>query len=45
MTRLYHEMAERVEFGVLDTLCQYLDCSLADLLEFVPKETAPTDKP
>ena len=34
ITRLYHEEAERIELGVLDLLCSYLDCSVADLLEY-----------
>ncbi|QID17341.1 helix-turn-helix transcriptional regulator [Nitrogeniibacter mangrovi] len=45
VTRLYHETAERVEFGVLDSLCRYLDCSLAELLERVPEDRSATGKP
>jgi putative transcriptional regulator len=33
ITRLYHETAERVELEVIDKLCRYLDCTIADLLE------------
>lgn len=32
ITRLYNETAVRVEFEVLDKLCAYLECDLADLL-------------
>ena len=32
ITRLYNETAVRVEFEVLDKLCVYLECDLADLL-------------
>lgn len=38
ITRLYHETAERIEFEVLDVLCGYLGCSLAELLEYVPED-------
>ncbi|RUM50599.1 MAG: XRE family transcriptional regulator [Marinomonas sp.] len=33
ITRLYHETAVRVEFDVLEQLCVYLGCDIADLLE------------
>ena len=33
ITRLYHESAVRVEFTVLEKLCNFLDCRIGDLLE------------
>jgi putative transcriptional regulator len=36
LTRLYHETAERVDLATLNQLCVYLNCDLADLLDFVP---------
>lgn len=36
-TRLYYETAERVEIEVIDTLCKYFNCSVSDLLEYVPE--------
>ncbi|MGO2236308.1 MAG: helix-turn-helix domain-containing protein [Marinomonas sp.] len=33
ITRLYHETAVRVEFEVLEQLCNYLGCGIEDLLE------------
>jgi putative transcriptional regulator len=33
LTRLYHETAERVDFEVLDQLCEYLQVDLPELLE------------
>ncbi len=33
ITRLYHETAERIELGAIDTLCRFLDCEIGDLLE------------
>ena len=35
ITRLYHETAERVDFEVLDQLCEYLAVDLTVLLERV----------
>jgi putative transcriptional regulator len=36
ITRLYHETAERVELDVLDALCGYFGCGVAELLEHLP---------
>lgn len=33
ITRLYHETAERVELDVIEKLCDYFQCEIADLLE------------
>ncbi|TNC82807.1 MAG: Cro/Cl family transcriptional regulator [Oleiphilus sp.] len=35
ITRLYHETAVRVEFDVIERLCQYLECEVQDLFEIV----------
>ena len=32
---LYNEMAERVSFDQLDRICEALDCSISDLLEYL----------
>ena len=42
LTRLYHETAERVDLEALDKLCVYLNCTLQELLEFVPGAEAGT---
>jgi len=34
LTRLYHEIALRVELETLDELCRYLGCQVSDLLEW-----------
>jgi len=36
LDQLYHDRAIRFEKDVLDKLCKYLNCSLSDILEFVP---------
>lgn len=38
ITRLYHETAVRVEFEVLEQLCNYLGCGIEDLLEIQKTE-------
>ncbi len=35
ITRLYHETASRIELDVIDTLCQYFECDIGDLFEFI----------
>jgi len=37
-TRLYYETAERIEIEVINSLCQYFNCSISDLLEYVPDD-------
>ncbi len=31
---LYYEKAKRIDFEVLEKLCKYFGCSVADILEF-----------
>ncbi|AWY02058.1 transcriptional regulator [Marinomonas primoryensis] len=38
ITRLYHETAVRVEFEVLEQLCNYLGCGIENLLEIQKDE-------
>lgn len=35
ITRLYYETAERIELDVIESLCRFLDCEIADLFELV----------
>lgn len=37
-TRLYYETFERVEKDVMDKLCEYLNCSLAELFEHIKED-------
>ena len=39
---LYNEMAERISFDQLDRICEALDCTLPELLEYIPN---PQPKP
>lgn len=33
---IYHDFIERINLEHLDRLCEALDCSVADLIEYVP---------
>lgn len=35
---LYHERTKGIEFETLTKLCQALNCSVCDLLEYIPEE-------
>ncbi len=35
LTRLYHETAERVDLSIIGELCDYLECNVGDLFEYV----------
>ena len=48
---LYNEMADRVSFDqldriceVLDRICEVLNCSISDLLEYIPNQQRRTGK-
>nr|WP_319487223.1 helix-turn-helix transcriptional regulator [uncultured Caproiciproducens sp.] len=34
---MYHELIQRVNVDHLDKICEALDCSIADLMEYIPK--------
>jgi putative transcriptional regulator len=34
ITLLYYEKAKRIDFKVLDKLCEYFSCSVSDILEY-----------
>lgn len=34
--RIYNNSGDRVEYGTLNALCSYFNCSVGELLEFVP---------
>ncbi|MBD5112705.1 MAG: helix-turn-helix transcriptional regulator [Ruminococcaceae bacterium] len=35
---LYHDVVERVNLEQLDRICEALQCSLSDIVEFVPNK-------
>lgn len=36
LTKLYNGDAKGIEFATLNTLCTFFNCTVGDLLEFVP---------
>ena len=36
LSKLYNGDAKGIEFSTLSTLCAFFDCSVGDLLEYVP---------
>lgn len=38
LTNLYYRKAKGITLETLGTLCAYLNCSVADLLEYVPED-------
>ncbi|MBI4675668.1 MAG: helix-turn-helix domain-containing protein [Chloroflexi bacterium] len=44
LSRLATGKTDRIEFATLDKLCRYFECTLGDLLEYVPDEKAVKSK-
>ncbi len=38
LSSLYNEKVSGIRFGTLEKLCKFLDCSIGDLIEYVPDE-------
>lgn len=38
ISEMYHELIERVNLEHLDRICEVLECSIEDILEYVPNE-------
>ncbi len=36
ISALYYEQAKRIDLDALDRLCQYFDCAVGDLFEYIP---------
>ena len=41
---IYNEMTERLNINHLDRICEYLDCSITDLIEYIPDKQKKTGK-
>lgn len=44
LARLAENKTDRIDFTTLDKLCRYFECTLGDLLEYVPDEKAVKSK-
>ncbi len=38
ISEIYNEITERLNIEHLDRICEYLDCSITDLIEYIPNE-------
>ena len=38
ISEIYNEIAERLNVEYLDRICEYLNCSITDLIEYIPNE-------
>ena len=41
---IYNEMTERLNIEYLDLICEYLDCSIMDLIEYIPNKQKKTGR-
>ncbi|MCM1231685.1 MAG: helix-turn-helix transcriptional regulator [Ruminococcus flavefaciens] len=41
---IYNEMTERLNIEYLDRICEYLNCNITDLIEYIPNEYKKTGK-
>ncbi len=44
INEMYHELSERINLDHLDRICEYLNCDIADLLEYKPNKERVTGK-
>ena len=44
INEIYHEIADRISLEHLDKICEALDCSLHELIEYVPNKRRLTGK-
>ena len=38
ISELYHNKARRIDVGTLETLCETLECTVGELVEYVPQK-------
>lgn len=44
INQIYNEFCERINIEHLDRICEYLECNIDDLLEYVPNKEKKTGK-
>jgi putative transcriptional regulator len=42
INEMYHEIIERINIDHLNKICEVLDCTLSDLIEYIPKNNKKT---
>ena len=41
---IYNEMTERLNINHLDRICEYLNCDITDLIEYIPNKQKKTGR-
>lgn len=41
---IYNEICERINLEHIDRICEYLECGVSDLIEYIPNSTKKTGK-
>ncbi len=41
---IYNEMTERLNISHLDRICEYLECDITDLIEYIPYQQKKTGR-
>ena len=44
ISEIYNEIAERLNINHIDRICEYLDCDVTDLIEYIPDKQKKTGK-
>ena len=44
ISEIYNEIADRLNIEYLDRICEYLNCSITDLIEYIPNTHKKTGK-
>ncbi|MDE6003932.1 MAG: helix-turn-helix transcriptional regulator [Oscillospiraceae bacterium] len=44
ISEIYNKISERLNVEYLDRICEYLDCSITDLIEYIPNQQKKTGK-
>ena len=41
---MYHDRVQKIDYSVLNRICAALDCTVGDLIEYVPDEDKPASE-
>lgn len=44
ISEIYNEIAERLNINHIDRICEYLDCDVTDLIEYIPDKQKKTGR-